>query len=203
MRLMLAGARAPFLALGLILLSSCGGTPSEPGPKSGFENFLVIGVAGNYDSRAQFERVMASQLRNKGASAAPLYSVISGNQSVVREDIIAVVQERGFDAVLAVRHLDSEVELEVTPSRSGIDATPIGGRFLNLFRSDYTNYTNPESINLSENALLAIELYSVETEDVVYKFEFQTKSESNVGLLIDHTAKTIVNRLDRQNLIAN
>jgi hypothetical protein len=84
-----------------------------------------------------------------------------------------------------------------------MDATPIGGRFINLFRSDYTNYTTPGSVDLGAKSTIAVELYNAETKDIVYEFEHQTKRETNIGLLIDETAETVVKRLDRKKLIAN
>lgn len=66
MRFTMAGARSLFVVLGLSLIGGCNGTPSAPSvpaSKSGFENFLVIGIAGNHDTRTQFERMLVSHLR--------------------------------------------------------------------------------------------------------------------------------------------
>ena len=108
-----------------------------------------------------------------------------------------------IDAVLAIRRLSGDVEMKVKKSRTEIDATPIGGRFLNLFRSDYTDYKTPGSINFATEALLAVEFYSAASEDIVFSFDHQTKKETNLGLLIDQTAETIVKRIDREGLLAN
>ena len=206
MRLTLAGARALFVALGLALISGCSGTPSapsDPGTKSSFENFLVVGITADYNNRTQFERMLVSHLRIKGAAASAYHSVTGGNKPIVKEEVIAAIQEHGFDAVLVIQRLDSDIELEVTRSRTDIDAEPVGGNIVNLFRSDYKDYTTPGSIDLATQTTLAIQLYSVETEDIVYKFDHQTKRGTNLGLMIDQTAETIANRLDRQDLIAN
>ena len=64
-----------------------------------YSNFLVIGVAGNYTNRAQFERTLVSALRSKGASASTYYSVVKGNQALEREAIVQAVKTHGFDAV--------------------------------------------------------------------------------------------------------
>ncbi len=70
-------------ALVLFLLGACTGTSTTTSPASTpeqFSNVLVIGIAGNYESRAQFERVVVSQLRRAGVSAATYHSVIGGNR---------------------------------------------------------------------------------------------------------------------------
>ena len=99
--------------------------------------------------------------------------------------------------------LDGDVEMKVKKSRTEIDATPIGGRIVNLFRSDYTDYKTPGSIDFATNALLAVEFYSADAEEIVFSFDHQTKKDTNLGLLIDQTAETIVRRIDREGLLAN
>lgn len=185
------------------LVSGCASSGGSVAPESGFGNFVVIAVAGDYNARAQFERSIVSELRQLGVAATPYHTAVGGNKPVTREDVLGVVAANDFDAVLAVRNLDSEIELQVKRSRTEIDATPIGGRLVNLFRSEYTDYTTPESVNLSASATLAIEVYNAETEELTWSFEYTTPSETNIGLLIDETARSIVRRVNRENLVAN
>ena len=192
--------------LSMAFLSGCAGTSTVTASADSdetFTNVLVITIAGDYNTRAQFERVVVSNVRNTGNSASAWYSVAGGNKPVVKEDVIAAVEKQGFDAVLAVRRLDGDVEMKVKKSRTEIDETPIGGRFLNLFRSDYTDYKKPGSIDFATQALLAVELYSTATGEVVFSFDHQTKKDTNLGLLIDQTAESIVKRIERQGLLAN
>lgn len=195
-----------FCMLSGALLSACAGTSSvtsSADSDEAFSNVLVIAIAGDYNVRSQFERVVVSNIRKTGASAAAWYSVAGGNKPVVKEDVVAAIQDGGFDAVLAIRRLDGDIEMKVKKSRTEIDATPIGGRIVNLFRSDYTDYKTPGSIDIATEALLAVELYSAATEEIVFSFDHQTKKETNLGLLIDQTAETIVKRIDRADLLAN
>ena len=194
------------LALSGLLLSACAGTSSVTSTADSdeaFSNVLVITIAGDYNVRSHFERVVVSNLRNSGVSASAWYSVAGGNKPIVKEDVIAAVDERGFDAVLAIRRLEGDVEMKVKKSRTEIDATPIGGRIVNLFRSDYTDYTKPESIDFATQALLAVEFYSTTTGEILFSFDHQTNKQTNLGLLIDQTAETIVRRIEREGLLAN
>lgn len=189
-----------FVLPGCAGTSPAGSSADAPGP---FSNVLVIVVAGDYNIRSQFERVIVSNVRKKGISASAWYSVAGGDKPVTREGVAAAMEQQGFDSVLAVRRLDGDVELKVKKSRTEIDATPIGGRIVNLFRSDYTDYKTPGSIDLVTNALLAVEFYGAGSEEIVFAFDHQTKKDTNLGLLIDQTAETIVERIDRQDLLAN
>jgi hypothetical protein len=189
-----------------IVLPGCAGTTavtSSADASEQFSNVLVITTAGDYNNRSQLERVIVSNIRKTGASASAWYSVAGGNKAVVKEDVIAAIEDQGFDAVLAIRTLSGDVEMKVKKSRTEIDATPIGGRIVNLFRSDYTDYKKPGSIDFATEALLAVEFYSAKSEDIVFAFDHQTRKETNLGLLIDQTAETIVKRIDREGLLAN
>lgn len=197
------------LALAVIsgfALASCAGNTSvtsSADDQRQFSNVLVIAVTGDYNVRSHLERVTVSNLRQSGVSAAAWYSVAGGNKPIVKEDIVAAVEERGFDSVLAIRRLDGDVQMKVRKSRTEIDATPIGGRFVNLFRSNYTDYTKPGSIDFATEALLAVEFYGVGSEEILFSFDHQTRKQTNLGLLIDQTAQTIVRRIDREGLLAN
>lgn len=192
-------------ALALCILPGCAGTSSTTTAAKTteqFSNVLVIVVAGDYETRAQFERVLVSQIRQTGAAARTYHSVVGGNAPVTKDDVIATIDQNDFDAVLAVRRLDGNIEMEINRSRTEIDATPIGGRIVNLFRSDYTDYTTPESVDLAASAVLAVELYDASTTEIVFSFDHETKKETNFGLLIDQTAAAIVRRIDREKLLA-
>lgn len=189
-----------------LALGACAGsspTTTSSASKTQFSNIVVVGVSGDYDARAHMERRVVSELRAAGASASTYHSVIGGNKPVTKEDVLAVIAEHGFDAVLAIRRLDGNVAMEIERSRTETDATPIGGRIVNLFRSDYTDYTTPESVSVAAQATLAIELYDASTEEIVFSFDHETRQDTDIGLLIDETAATVVKRLKREKLIGS
>jgi hypothetical protein len=193
------------LALAAVVANGCAATSSHSGPdmdETSFSNFLVVAVAGNYNSRAQFERATVSGLRQQGASASTYHSLVSGDNPITPDEVRAAVKSGAFDAVLVTRVLDTQTDLTVNKDREETDATPIGGRLVNLFRYDYTDYENPGTIDLKTSVTLATELYNVTTEEIVWSMEQTSKGETNLGLLIDETAATVVDRLDRDDLIS-
>jgi hypothetical protein len=108
--------------------------------------------------------------------------VIGGNKPVTKDDVLEVVAQHGFDAVLAIRRIDGDVAMQIQRSRTETDATPIGGRVVNLFRSDYSDYTTPESVNVVTQATLAIELYEARSEEIVFSFDYETGQGTDIGL---------------------
>ena len=206
MRSLLSRTQISLTLSAALLLAACatsGTSVESASTASEFRNFLVIVIAGDYDSRAQLERMIVSEVRKKGADGSPYHSVVGGNNPVVKEDVLAAVHSQGFDALLAIRGRITEVDLEVKRSRTETDAAPIGGKIVDMFRSEYTDYTNPETFKLNTQATLAVELYDANSEELVWSIEHQTKSESNLGLIIDATATAIVKQLDRAQWIAN
>ena len=91
-----------------------------------FENYLVIGVAGDYDARAQFERSVVSRLRNRGASASAYYSLVPGNDTLNRDAVLAVVRDNNLDAVLLTRVLNQEAEVSTQRGSTAARADTIG-----------------------------------------------------------------------------
>ncbi len=193
------------LAFVAVITSGCTATNTQSDSKTedvSFSNFLVIGVAGDYNARAQFERATVSELRKEHASASAYHSVVAGNKPITPEEVRAAVQSGNFDAVLVTRVLDTQTDLKVNKDREETDATPIGGKLVNLFRYDYADYKNPGSVDLKTTVTLATELYSAAAEEIIWSMEHSSKGETNLGLLIDETAATIVTRMDRDDLIS-
>ena len=188
------------------VLTACSATPatsddatSPGGPP--FGHFLVIGISGDYNSRAQFERQLVGELRRKGAQARAYHQVIGSNQPISPDSVRTALGSEEFDAILVTRVLDSDVDVRVKKSREQTDATPIGGRIVNLFRYDYTDYSNPGRIDLTTSISFAIELYDAATEEIIWSMESSSRGEKNLGLLIDKTAETIAKRVSREKFI--
>jgi len=201
-----ATLRVMLPALALVALVGCSGhstVTADAATDVRYGNLLVIGIAGSYETRAQFERAVVSQLRRQGVQARAWHAVTGGNTPVATATVQQATGQNAFDAVLAVRRLDSDIEVEVNRSRTEIDSTPIGGRIVNLFRSNYTDYSTPASIDLSTSATIAVELYDAASAEIVYAFDHETRRETNLGLLIDNTAEAVVNRIVRSGLLAD
>jgi hypothetical protein len=106
-------ARAWVLALAfLIVLSGCAATKikevfQDDAYQGHPKNVLVVAVASNITVRRTIESGFAKQLKNRGAGATESFRVLpegtelSGDAG--RDAIVAIIKERGIDAVLLTR----------------------------------------------------------------------------------------------------
>jgi len=143
-----------FLASGIILCAGCAAssspaTQADPGLEDvSYSNFLVIGVAGDYNNRAYFERSVVSGIRAKGSSARAFHVVTPGNKPLTREAVKDAIESGGFDAVLVSRVLDTDTDLDVKKSVTGTKVTRKDGGVLDLFRYNYEDLDEPMSLEL-------------------------------------------------------
>ena len=204
---------APFRAIMLasmsILLAACAASTrvaktysDDAYANSSFSNFLVIGVAGNYSSRAQFERTVVSGLRAEGASASPYYSIVQGNEPISRDAVLGAVQSGSFDAVLVTRVLGQQTDVHVQSGSAATKASTIGGSAINFFRYDYEELNEPVRISFNTTVVLGTELFSSADEKMIWAIESSSTYAASVGVLIDDTATSIVSRLRRDGLIS-
>lgn len=196
------------LTVAAALVSGCAATSSsgmsqEPDPsEASFANFLVIGVAGDYDSRAQFERMVVSGLKAEGAAARPYHAVAGGNKPLTREDVVAAIEENGFDAVVVTRVLDTESDVELRSTVTGTKVTRKDEGFGKLFRYDYEEMDEPLSLTIDMKITFVTELYSAQSRNLVWSSEKTGPKAENVGILIDETAESVVRQLRRAGRIA-
>lgn len=182
--------------------TSGGSQPESTAKASGFSNFLVIGVAGSWDSRAQFERVVVSGLREEGVDAQSYNLVVGGGQRPSREAVTAAVEERGFDAVVVTRVLDTDADVELHSGVTGAKVSRKGSGFMKLFRYDYEELGDPLNLTVDMEASFRTEVYSAATEDMVWSAETKGARAENVAILVDETAKSVVRQLKRAKMIA-
>jgi hypothetical protein len=192
------------LAVITFLTSGCTATSTRSNldaTKASFSNFLVIGVAGDYDSRAQFERSVVSGIRAKGSAASAYYVVAGGNKPVTRESVKEAIASRGFDVVVVTRVLDIDTKVDASNTVAGAKATRKDGGPLNLFRYDYEEMNEPLAMEFNTRITFATELYDATSEQLIWSVENTGSRQKNIGRLIDETAAAVVKQLDRNNFI--
>lgn len=170
--------------------------------KLAYSNFLVIGVAGDYNNRAYFERSVVSGIRAKGSSARAFHVVTPGNKPLTREAVKDAIESGGFDAVLVSRVLDTESDLGVKSAVTGTKVTRKDGGVLDLFRYDYEELDEPMSLELKTKVNIATELYSAASEQKVWSIDSVSSATENIGKLIEDAAENVVKRLHRDDLIS-
>ena len=194
-------ARRALLIVILVLAGACASSPGARTTYSdadftgtAFENVLVIGVAGNYNNRSQFEREVVSGIRAAG-SAATAYFNVAGNAPISRDGVIDAVKQNNFDAVIVTRIKTQDEQMDVEQGSTGAKASTIGGRPINFFRYDYEELNEPDSINLSMSVTLTTEIFAAAEESMIQSFDVSSSGAENVGSLISQSSDAIVRKL--------
>ena len=166
-----------------------------------FKNILVIGVAGSYDNRARWERLMASGIVAQGASASPYYSVVGREQEINRSTVTNVVRANQFDAVLLTRIQSQESDVSVKRGASTAKVSRKDDGPIDLFRYDYEIFNNPDTINVETTVVLSTELFAAIDEKRIWAIESTLSDKGNVTYLIDDAVDMIVQALGRDRLL--
>ena len=192
----------------LFLLGACSSTLStvktfeDPDyADASFSKILVIGVAGSYESRARWERTMASRISSRGASATAYHSVVGRNQEINRNSVTNAVRANQFDAVLLTRVKSQESDVTVKRGASTAKVSRMDDRPIDLFRYDYEVLNNPESINVETTVVLSTELFAAADEKRIWAIESTVSDKENVSYLIEDAINMIVGELDKDRLI--
>ena len=193
------------IAVSAVVTGCAATSTTSAGPNlanASYSNFLVIGVAGDYNNRAYFERSVVSGIRAKGSSARAFHVVTPGNKPVTREAVRDAIESGGFDAVLVSRAIDTDTDLDVKSAATGTKVTRKDGGVLNLFRYDYEELDEPMSLELKTKVNIATELYSAASEQKVWSIDSVSSATENIGQMIEDAAENVVKRLDRDDLIS-
>ena len=183
-------------------ISGCAASGGSSPGKEAFGNVLVIGVAGSWDSRAQFERGVVSGLRAEGIDAKAYSLVVGGGKLPTREDVLAAINEHGFDAVVVTRVLDVTADAEMRDAVTGTKVTRKDSGFMKLFRYDYEEIGDPIDLTVQTQVELVTELYSSASEELVWSSETKAPKSDNVAALIDESARLVVRKLKRSGKLA-
>jgi hypothetical protein len=166
-----------------------------------FSNFLVVAAGANYDARAQFERQLVAAIRNSGRSAAAYYTIAGNNSQITRADIGKAIAEGGFDAVLLTRVKGQENTVDVVSGAPETKTTRRSGTAFDLFRYDYEELNDPDTVEINTSVLVVTELYAAGDEKKVWAIESSASSKDGAGVLIDMQVETIIRHLRKDKLI--
>lgn len=154
---------------------------------------LVISVAGDFQSRALFERQFVSATLDRQGKATAYHTVIGRRPYLTRTALETAILSRGFDSVLLVREKGQERE-ELAPGR------PVGRAF-DLFGYDYAELNNGDSIEQSAAITFITELYAVAERRKIWSIESLSFDKSTATDLINEQAATISQQIIKDRLL--
>jgi hypothetical protein len=166
-----------------------------------FSNFLVIAVGENYDARAQFERQLVAAIRSNGGAATAYYTIVGNKTKLARDDISKAIGDGGFDAVLVTRVKGQESTVDVVSGAPDTKTTRRSGTAFDLFRYDYEELNDPDTVEVSTSVVVVCELYAASEQKRVWAIESSASSSDGTGVLIDKEVETIIRHLKKDKLI--
>ena len=185
----------------LLLLTACASNPNTA--DTGYSNFLVLAIADDYTSRAQYERTVASGLRSLGSAATPYHEAVGGSGDISREKARELINERGFDAVLVTHVRRSSAQVDVKQDSAAVKVTRKNERPIDFFRYDYEELDEPGAMNLLAEASLDSNLHRASDGEIVWDYSWTSQPAENVGKLIDDSSSALVRQLDRNKLVGD
>jgi len=166
-----------------------------------FNKVLVIGVAGNYESRARWERLMAARISARGTAATAYYSIVGRGTEITRDTVIDAVRANDFDAVLLTRVKSHESDVTVKRGASTASASRMNERPADFFRYEYEVLNNPDTINVESTVVLSTEFFAANDQKRIWAVDSTISDKENVAYLIEDAVDMIIGELGKDRLI--
>jgi hypothetical protein len=208
----------PILLSLIALVLACGGgtkfvgtwvNPEYQGAT--VDDVLVIGVGKDQVARGMYESALASHLQESGVTAHQSITVLPTADMLTKEQVVAIIQDKGIEGVIVTRVIDvQETEEYVPPSTTVYSGPGYGypsygrpyyGSYYGYYSQSYEvthtggyTYTNV-TVTLETN------LYDASDESIVWSGRSETFNPNEVGDIIKPTAKMVVDQLIDEGLI--
>lgn len=178
-------------------------TPSEP-----YTSIFVTGITENLVARQTFENDIDAFLEEKGVTATSSFDIIPPGFKATEQNkdaTINAIREGGSDAILTIALLDQTSETRYVPGTTMYSPMGYGGYYGRF--SGYYSYYNPVMYDpgyyaTDKNYYLEINLYDVETEQLVWSSQSETTNPSTVESFSKTFSELIVQRLIKDGLIS-
>jgi hypothetical protein len=197
-------AVALITCLFLIACASSKVTSTWTDPKyrgSHYSNILVIGAAEKDDIRRSFEKKFVEKLDAAGIKAVESSSVMSKDEKIDKETILAVVEKTGADGVL-LTYLVAVKEKEVTsPSGTYQPAANYPYGLTPDLSSATGSGSDSQYYSTRVKVRLETNLYDVKTEQKVWSARSTTLNPKSDTALIDSVIEVLVKNLKKNKLI--
>ena len=145
---------------------------------------------------------MVSSLRTDGIKAQSYNLIAGGDKLPTRDDVLAAVDEHGFDAVVVTRVLGSDMDVELRSGAAGAKVKRKESGFMKLFRYDYEELDDPPELAVNTEVELVTELHSAKSEVLVWTAQTKRPKSDNIAVLTDESAKVIARKLARSGKLA-
>jgi DNA-binding Lrp family transcriptional regulator len=162
---------------------------------------LVIGVAEQEDIRRSFEEKFVEKLEAGGIKAVESSSVMSKDQKIDKETILAVVKKTEVDGVLLTYLLAVEEKEVANPGATYSRADDYHGGTIPDLSSAYDYRSGPQYYTTRVKVRLETNLYDAKTEQKVWSARSRTLNPKSDTALMDSVIDSLVKDLKKNKLL--
>ena len=161
-------------------------------------NVLVIGVADEEPNRRLFERKFVQQLKAVGVEAFSSADIIPipADKRLEKEAIVQAVNKFKSDAVLITYVAGINNTTTYRPATYGV-----GVGYYGRYRYVYGRKLAPSRVSSHTKLCLETNLYDIESENLIWAGQSQTKKTGSVKKLIDGVMKVVVKDMQKNKLL--
>lgn len=206
------------LALLSLALVGCGGpstkftatwhNPEFQGRE--LKDVLVIGVSESVPNRNMFEAALTAELESVKIESFRAHQLMSNVEKLEREQVEALVKERGIDAVIVTRLLDVARDEHYVPPTTTVYSdygypgygSPYYGHYYGYYSYGYSVVTSPGYSYTSVTVILETNLYDSATGEIIWSGQSESFDPESAADVIQPTARKIVDELVKEKLIS-
>jgi len=172
-------------------------------PKKGYRDFLVVGITHKKQMRQVFEEVLAAELRKKGVSATPSYTITGVDEDLSRSMIEKVVQATAVDAVITTRLVDLKKK---THTDVGYEMTDRGvATYSDYYGMGTVSYATfdmkPVEVTTSTTYALGTNLFDTATQKLVWAGTTNAVDPQGVITASRQYADVVIKSMSKEGLI--
>jgi len=169
-----------------------------------FQAILVVGLTKDESNQNIWEDIMADQLKQNGVNATTSTKCFPGDNDITKGEILDYVKDKGMDAVLVTRLVDTKQEKGYYPPTGSYYGGYYGGprnRYYNNFGTYYDTVYTPGYTTTYTTVVLETNLYDTASQELVWSMSSDTFDPASANRLAQSVSKKVVQALQKDNLI--
>lgn len=167
----------------------------------GFANYLVVAIAGDADTRREFEDQIANRIRAAGALATAAHIKTGAKTELLQDEIDTAASEIGADAILITHIVSVDTTVESQEGRVDIKAECREGDLEDYFLYDYEVLKEPDTVRVALTVVAVTNLYDSGSGERLWTIQSTCFEKATMHEVLSDEAEAIANQLRYDRLI--
>lgn len=169
--------------------------------KRRFDQYFVVVIAGDSNTRRRLEDRVTEELRAEGAGAVPAHTETGPGTTLLQEDIDAAARRSGSDAILVSHVASIDTTADTREGRVDVKSECRGGDPADYFLYDYEELKEPDTVRLAHTVVVVTNLYEVSSGERVWTIQSTCFDKETMDEVIHDEAEAIARQLRIDKLI--